>query len=228
MTTIQQIHKDLGHAGEYKVLDEARGIVEADVNSMGILDADNDIITPEAFNESIYKNLPIPVLTMHDQSSVVGKVLSATVIPVDGTEHRLRATMQMNLDTQLGRDAFSNIKGEFLGEYSVGFNMKADGASMEHGENGQPVRVISNVDWVETSIVVRGASPNTQTISAKSEEVVLTNESEQSAPDATEEVAVGTDKAQEDEVRQILSDLDSSFLLIEMEEVQAKLGEFDE
>ena len=78
------------------------------------------------FNKSILNNLPIPVLIQHDQSAVVGKVVSASVVPVDDKEHRLRALMQMNLQTEGGRDAFSNIKGQYYGQYSVGFNMPTD------------------------------------------------------------------------------------------------------
>ena len=76
--------------------------------------------------------------------------------------------MQMNMDTQSGREAFSNVSGEYIREWSVGFNMKKDGSSFETIE-GSPVRVISDLDWVEASAVIRGASPETQTISAKAE-----------------------------------------------------------
>ena len=55
-----------------KVLDDRAGIVEAYVNTMGIRDADGDIIDPAAFNASIKSNLPIPVLAGHDQSKLVG------------------------------------------------------------------------------------------------------------------------------------------------------------
>ena len=67
----------------------------------------------------------------------------------------------------------------------MGFNMKHEGSAVETID-GKSVRVINDLDWVETSTVVRGASPETQTISAKSNEVIT-------APDTADETASGTD-----------------------------------
>ena len=152
---------------EVKVLDETQGIVTAFVNTMGRKDADGDIIIPTAFDSSIKENLPIPVLAGHDQSKIVGKVLSAYPMAIDDEEYRLHATMQMNLETQAGRDAFSNVKGNFVKEWSVGFNIPEDGVVMERNGN-EVTRRIEKLDWVETSSVIRGASPDTGTLSAKS------------------------------------------------------------
>lgn len=152
---------------EVKVLDESQGIVTAFVNTMGRKDADGDIITPTAFDNSIQGNLPIPVLAGHDQSKIVGKVLTAYPMAIDEEEYRLHATMQMNLETEAGRDAFSNVKGNYVKEWSVGFNIPEDGVEMERNGN-EMTRRINNLDWVETSSVIRGASPDTGTLSAKS------------------------------------------------------------
>ena len=166
-------HK-ISDIGSTKVLDESRGIVEAWVNTMGVIDKDGDIIKPGAFDGSL-GNLPIPVLSGHNQNDIVGKVVGAATIPVDGANpdgpHRLHATIQMNMQTQSGREAFSNVSGAYVREWSVGFNMPPDGAKVENVD-GHPVRIIEDVDWVETSTVVRGASPDTQTISSKSENMV--------------------------------------------------------
>lgn len=224
--------KDYKSLTDIKVLDETLGLVEADVNTMGLIDADNDVIRPTAFNKSILNNLPIPVLIQHDQSAVVGKVVSASVVPVDDKEHRLRALMQMNLQTEGGRDAFSNIKGQYYGQYSVGFNMPTDGASVERDESGKNVRMINNLDWVETSLVVRGASPNTQTISAKSEEIVSNNESEETAlPNADVETDNPTSTEgntvdeHTDKVRQEIEDTKSRLLLRVIEQIKSELGD---
>jgi len=152
-----------------KVLDEKAGIVEAYVNTMEVIDSDSDIISKDAFNNS-FGSLPIPVLASHNQSEVVGKVLSArTVLDNRDTQvHRLHATMQMNMETQAGREAFSNVSGDYVREWSVGFNMKPEGAKMDTVD-GVSVRVITDLDWVEASTVIRGASPHTQTISAKAD-----------------------------------------------------------
>lgn len=181
-----------------KVLDEKAGIVEAYVNTMEVIDSDRDIISKDAFNNS-FGSLPIPVLASHDQSEVVGKVLSArTVLDNENTQvHRLHATMQMNMETQAGREAFSNVSGDYVREWSVGFNMKPEGAKMDTVD-GVSVRVITDLDWVEASTVIRGASPQTQTISAKSQDDMEVNAADsqesQSAPDTAQEAASGTDE----------------------------------
>ncbi len=156
------------YISDAKVLDERMGIVEAYVNTMGIRDADGDIIDPAAFNASIKSNLPIPVLAGHDQSKLVGKVVFAQPEKTGaGDEHRLYTRMQMNLDTQVGQEAYSNIAGEYIREWSVGFNLP-DGDSVVYDRAGkETVRRILNLDWVEVSAVIRGASPSTSTIAAK-------------------------------------------------------------
>ena len=173
------MERKISHGSSTKVLDEKAGIVEAFVNTMEVIDSDGDVISKDAFNKS-FESLPIPVLASHDQTEVIGKVISAK-----NHDNKLHATMQMNLETQGGREAFSNIAGEYVREWSVGFNMKHEGSTVETID-GKSVRVINDLDWVETSTVVRGASPETQTISAKSNEVIT-------APDTADQAASGTD-----------------------------------
>ena len=155
---------------EVKVLDEEEGLIEAFVNTMGVVDHDNDIIEPSAFNRSISKleNVSIPVLYGHDQSQIIGKVTTAKSMDF-GDSHRLYARMQINMDKQAGRDAFSDIKGKFIERWSVGFNMNPDGWEMDKA-NKTPIRRIKDLDWVEVSAVIRGASPDTATIGTKSED----------------------------------------------------------
>ena len=151
-----------------KVLDERLGIVEAYVNTMGVRDYDGDVIDPNAFNSSLVEPIHIPVLAGHDHGSIVGKVLEAHPHHIGGEEYKLFARMQMNLETQGGREAFSNIAGGFIREWSVGFNIpSADAVVYERGGK-KAIRRINELDWVEVSSVIRGASPATGTIAAKS------------------------------------------------------------
>lgn len=145
-----------------KVIDAAEGIVEAYVNTMGVIDSDNDVISPNAFDKSIQKASTIPVLYGHDQSSIVGKILKAKPMEFED-QHRLYAQMQFNMDKASGRDAFSDVKGGFINQWSVGFNIPSDGFEMD-GEK----RTINELDLVEVSLVIRGASPDTSTIGVKS------------------------------------------------------------
>ena len=184
---------------------ETEGQVEAYVNTMGVRDHDGDIIDPEAFNASIKANLPIPVLSGHDQKQIVGKVVFARAEELEAPEHRLLARIQMNMDTQIGREAFSNIAGDFVREWSVGFNIPGPDAVDYEKLGKETIRRIKNLDWVEVSSVIRGASPATMTIAAKSDnpdeieevedvitETIEINETSESSPDDTEEAAAAT------------------------------------
>ena len=151
-----------------KVLDERLGIVEAYVNTMGVRDYDGDGIDPNAFNSSLVEPIHIPVLAGHDHGSIVGKVLEAHPHHIGGEEYKLFARMQMNLETQGGREAFSNIAGGFVREWSVGFNIPSADAVVYDRGGQKAIRRIMALDWVEVSSVIRGASPATGTIAAKS------------------------------------------------------------
>ena len=154
---------------DIKVMDEAQGIVEAFTNTMGAIDADGDVIMPDAFDNSISYNMPVTVLQGHDSSKIIGKVLEAAPITVGDGEAKLWNKIQFNLETQIGREAFSNVSGGYAKEWSVGVNIPDGGAEFTQYNNSN-VRMIKNVDWIEVSSVIRGASPDTQTISAKSED----------------------------------------------------------
>lgn len=175
------------HISEAKGVDDSQGIVEAYVNTMGIKDHDGDIINPEAFDSSIRSRLPIPVLSGHDQSQLVGKVLFAQPEHISGDEHRLFARMQMNMDTQAGREAYSNIAGAFVREWSVGFNIPGNDAVAYDRDGADSTRTIMDLDWIEVSSVVRGASPSTMTIGAKSETETETVTMPEAVPDVETE-----------------------------------------
>ena len=157
---------------DVKVLDESEGIVEAFVNSMGEIDADGDVIDPNAFENSILMNMPITVLSGHDSSKIIGKVLNAHSVQAGDGTARLYNRIQFNLDTQMGREAFSNVSGGYVDQWSVGFNIPDGGAELIQSGN-TAIRLIKDVDWVEVSSVIRGASPNTTTISAKDDKAAI-------------------------------------------------------
>lgn len=160
MTTLPLIRK--AGPGETKVLDAAKGIVEAYVNTMGVIDFDGEVLAPGAFADSLAR-LPA-VAWMHDQTTIVGGVTNAAQERgADGTA-RLRATMQFDLDTEPGAYAFKMVERGRVTEWSVGFYALA-----QHDEqrDGRSVRVIDAVDWAEVSPVLRGASPGTTTVGVK-------------------------------------------------------------
>ena len=181
---------------EVSTVDAAEGIVEAYVNSMGVIDADNEIIDIGAFDKSIQKGGQ-SVAWFHDQSAPVGKVIDAAPIELAADEEeggrrkgRLKAIMQFNLNTQRGKEAFADVQFGSVNEWSVGFRALED--DLERLDGGDNIRVIKNLDWVEVSPVLRGASPNTQTITSKSasdttsEDVASDTEIERTKLDITE------------------------------------------
>ena len=70
------------------------------------------------------------------------------------------------MNTQRGREAFADVQFGSVKEWSVGFRSLDD--NIERLSNGENVRVIKALDWVEVSPVMRGASPDTSTIISKS------------------------------------------------------------
>lgn len=150
---------------EYKVLDAKQGIVECYANRMGVLDYAGEIMAPGAFDASVAAkggSLPKSVW-MHESSLPVGKVLE-THQAEQGGDPMQYCKIQFNLDTQRGREAFSDVAGGYVDEWSVGYYVTA-----EHPQfiDGQKVRVLDAIDWIEVSPVLAGASPGTSTLSAK-------------------------------------------------------------
>ena len=179
---------------EVSTVDAAEGIVEAYVNSMGVVDRDGEIIEMGAFDQSIQKGGQ-SVAWFHDQSAPVGKVIDAAPIQLsqdDETQRQqglLKAVMQFNLNTQRGRDAFADVEFGSVKEWSVGFRALED--DLERLDGGENVRVIKNLDWVEVSPVLRGASPDTQTITAKSASDTTPGEPEVASDTEIETIRLG-------------------------------------
>lgn len=142
------------------VVDEALGLVEADVNSTGVVDEHDDLVMPGAFDRTLASGRLPAVAWMHDPRRLCGQVLSAVVTP----EGKLRARMQFDLDTPDGSYAYKMVSRGRVREWSVGF----DPVRMHFTQRaGKQVTVIEDLDWVEVSPVLRGASPATGTLDVK-------------------------------------------------------------
>ena len=179
---------------EVSTVDASEGIVEAYVNSMGVIDHDGEIIELGAFDQSIQKGGQ-SVAWFHDQSAPVGKVIDAAPIQLSNDDDsarqqgRLKAVMQFNLNTQRGREAFADVEFGSVKEWSVGFRALED--DLERLDGGENVRVIKNLDWVEVSPVLRGASPDTLTITAKSVSDTTPEESDVASDTEIETIRLG-------------------------------------
>lgn len=157
------------------------GTFSAFVNVTNIVDHDNDKILPGAFQATLAQRNP-KVFWGHDPNAWIGKTLQAeelmpgdprlpeSIRAVGGGALLVRG--QFNLDTQAGREAYSNAK--FFGtdvEWSVGFRIPAGAASID---TATQTRVIEKVDLYEYSMVYAGASPGTHTQTIKEQPMKAT------------------------------------------------------
>lgn len=167
------LHKAMTASG-VKVLDDEHGIVEAYVAGIGNKDSVGDIIQPGAFIESLGKRMPKGVWS-HNWDLPIAKTLE--IYEVSPGDPRLPVKMasrgvgglyvktQFNLETQRGRDAYSDVK--FFGdesEWSIGYAENETEYSKELGAN-----LLHKIDLYEYSPVLFGANPLTSTVGIKVE-----------------------------------------------------------
>ena len=171
MTTL--LRKKVNVTTQLKDFDDETGTIKALVNTMGVIDADGDRIVSGAFDKSLAEidGSRIAVLWGHDQSQVVGKVIDGQEIRLPEPEGAtaLYLEMLMNLKTQRGRDAYEDVKFGAVTQWSVGFNVPEGAVEIVTDPDGLKVANINELELVEVSAVLRGASPGTTTISVKAE-----------------------------------------------------------
>lgn len=164
----------------FKVLEEDQGIIEAIVSVTGIVDRVRDNIKPGAYQKSLGQRTPKGVWG-HDWNNPVSRTLKSEELPPghkdlpkqlpDGKPWPkgaggVKVQTQFNLETQAGRDAYSNVK--FFGadqEWSIGYQVPA-GAAKTDTKTG--VREIEYLDWYEYSPVLFGAMPFARNLTEKS------------------------------------------------------------
>lgn len=146
---------------EIKIIEEKadsdQGIIEAYVSIFDNIDLVGDIIRRGAFVESLRKKLPKGVW-MHNWEEPVAKTLVA-----EEDDKGLFIRAQFNLETQRGRESFSDIKFGIIDEFSIGFKI----LDYEWDENDN--RIIKKVRLYEWSPVLAGANPDTELINVKKE-----------------------------------------------------------
>lgn len=182
-------HKSMRNQGalapvETKIIDEDEGIVEAFVAVTGIVDRVNDIIEPGAIGPQLKTVWPVGAVN-HDWGNMVAKTLAAEEwlpgdprLPKtlrDGTPWPAEAGVgwvkaQYNLDTQRGREAFSDVK--FFAEdqdWSIGYRA----TKSRRGQDG--IRRIKSMEIPEYSTVLSGAHKQARTLSIKSDGGTMTD-----------------------------------------------------
>ena len=134
------------------------GSLIAQFSHLNTVDRDGDIIMPGA----IPSGVEVPLVWSHDWSKIVGK----GVTQVDGQRATFKGAFFM--DTTAGAEAYRTVKAlGSLQEYSWGFLVKDSEWSKR---DGQPVRLIKDVELLEVSPVLIGAAGRgrTGTVAIKS------------------------------------------------------------
>jgi hypothetical protein len=142
-----------------EIEDVGKGVVHACVSVFGNVDASGDIVCTGAFKRSLEVaeasgKFP-PGVFYHDWKQPVARTLKAWEA-LDG----LHVLGQFNLETQRGRETFSDIKAGIITEYSFGFRVLAEEKSREG-------RLIKDLEWYEWSPVLMGANRMTYTAGVK-------------------------------------------------------------
>ena len=157
--------------------DTTEGLVKAFVSVYGNVDSANEICDFGCFKESLEYKYPVFCL-YHNWEMPIGKVIVAEEIPAgderlpdDLKEYGgLYVEGQINLDKEMGRDAWSDIKLGVLDEYSIGYVVQEDFIDKEG------YRHLTKVDLIEASPVVRAANRMTKTVEVKSNQSLQTKE----------------------------------------------------
>lgn len=141
------------------VEDEARGIVHAVVSVFGNVDAESDVVHRGAFAKEIElgrtRGHYPPGVWSHDWKSPVARTLSA-----EEQDDGLHVIGQFNLETQRGRETFSDIKAGILTQYSFGYRPI-------NPERKDGIRHIKELKWYEWSPVLHGMNDQTYTVGLK-------------------------------------------------------------
>lgn len=131
---------------------EADGTFTGIASAVGVLDRHGEVIETGAFDQTLAAKGPTFVLLwQHNPSQPIGVIHLSTDARGD-----LVAKGEINLDTQLGREAHALLKQGAIGAMSIGFNIPEGG--MKWDEDAKHLRIL-NVDLWETSLVTFPANP---------------------------------------------------------------------
>ena len=150
--------------------DADQGIIEAIVAVVGNVDSGRERIQPGFFTASLARKYPKGVW-MHDWAQPVAKTLDVReLLPGDPLLPAHLATLggylvkgQFNLDTQRGREAFSDLKFGTVDEFSIGYLV-----IREQYQAKENVTDLLEGEWFEWSPVLVGMNRATALLSAKS------------------------------------------------------------
>jgi len=148
---------------------EDQGVIEAIVNVFGIVDHGGDRVCLGAFADSLARRKPYGCLH-HDWTRPVARTLEARelapgdpLLPPSIRDYGgLYVKGRFNLETQDGREAYSNIKAGILDQFSIGY------APEEERRARDGANELVRATLYEWSPVLWGMNPATAVLSVKS------------------------------------------------------------
>lgn len=155
--------------------EKEEGIVECIVSVFNVEDYGSDVMVKGCFHDSLKVKAPKGVW-MHDGTTPVARTLVAKELapndpllpdnlkPYGG----LYIKGQFNLDTQRGREAYSDIKFGIIDEFSIGFFPDAATTTVKN-----KVRYIKKAMLVEWSPVLLGMNPHTAVLAVKGSDTTM-------------------------------------------------------
>jgi HK97 family phage prohead protease len=143
--------------GEIKATNDAQGIVEGYLNYIGNIDFGQDRTMKGAFTGTLrdsyarksqqHLDFLWPYLWNHDYS----KPPAGGIFEAYEDRKGLYVKVQMNMDTEMGRDLYSSFKSGFLKKQSMGYIAQSVEWAKEEGKN---IRNLLEVEVKEGSAVV--------------------------------------------------------------------------
>ncbi len=165
--------KHLSFETEFKALDDEQGRFEAYLSVFNNVDHGGDKVIPGAFAQSLKDrgSRLFPLLDQHMHTEVIGGFVA--------TEDNvgLKIAGEFNLDTQKGREAYSNAKKGYLTGFSMGYITR-------DYEIEDDTRVLKRVDLLEGSIVTFPMNEAAQLTAIKSGESLTERQFEKFLRDA--------------------------------------------
>ncbi|MBF6614756.1 MAG: HK97 family phage prohead protease [Chloroflexi bacterium] len=167
---MSQIERKIFGLCEVKATDTSEGIIEAIVSVFNNTDEGGDVVRPGAFVKSLARKLPVGVWG-HDWEQPIAKTLVARELEPGDPLLPVKLSLlgglyikgQFNLETQRGREGFSDVKFGIITEFSIGYV-----PSKVLYNEADWTRELIECDLYEWSPVVAGMNPETALISAKS------------------------------------------------------------
>lgn len=163
------IKRKVVELAHFKVSDEEQGIIEAIVSVFNLIDRGKDIIRAGAFKKSLERKLPKGVW-MHNWASPIAKTLEAKELQAG--DERLPSKIrhlgglyikgQFNLETQRGREAYSDLKFGTVDEFSIGYSVVK-----EQWDSKLQAMELLELELFEWSPVLAGMNPATVLIDVK-------------------------------------------------------------